>query len=41
MQCGGCDLTQTVPIVLNPATWLLALAAVTALVAKTSKREKK
>jgi hypothetical protein len=40
-QCGSCG-AQAIPILLNPLTWMVAIAAVTAVVAKTTpKREKK
>lgn len=34
--CGGCtqQLVQTVPILLNPVTWLVAISALTAIVSK-------
>jgi hypothetical protein len=41
MQCGSCG-AQAIPILLNPLTWMVAIAAVTAVVSKTvSKKEKK
>lgn len=41
LQCGSCG-AQALPILLNPLTWMVAIAAVTAVVSKTtSKKEKK
>lgn len=38
--CGDC-VQQTVPILMNPATWLLALAALTAVVTTGKKKKGK
>ena len=41
MQCGSCG-AQAIPILLNPLTWMVAIAAVTAVVTKVvPKKEKK
>jgi hypothetical protein len=40
MQCGSCG-AQAIPILLNPLTWMVVIAAVTAMVSKTTKRLKK
>lgn len=39
LQCGNCtqQVAQAVPILFNPVTWLLALAAITAVVSKPKK----
>jgi hypothetical protein len=39
LQCGGCSVSQVVPILSNPITWLLALAAVSSVVGKVSKKK--
>jgi len=38
--CGDCA-QQAVPILMNPATWLLALAALTAVVTTGGKKKSK
>lgn len=40
MQCGSCtaQVAQTIPILLNPATWLLALAAIATAAARLKKK---
>lgn len=40
MQCGGCSVAQAVPILLNPLVWLAAIATITTVVSKTTKRRK-
>lgn len=40
MQCGGCIVEQTVPILLNPVTWLVAIAAVTTAFSKVKGKKK-
>jgi hypothetical protein len=39
MQCGSCG-AQAIPILLNPLTWMIAIAAVTAVVSKTTVKKK-
>jgi hypothetical protein len=40
MQCCSQAVQQTVPLLLNPVTWLVVLAAVTGVVSKGKKGKK-
>ncbi len=41
LQCGGCGVSQAVPILLNPVVWLVVVATASTIFAKATGREKK